>query len=310
MPLLYNRRVILAKIESSYATDPTPTGEANAILVRNLNVIPLELDLAPRELVRPYLGNSEQIPAGSRVRAEFEVEIQGAGAAGDAPAYGPLLRACGFSETLTEDVDAVYALVSTGQASVTIYYNNDGRLHKLTGARGNVVLGFTNKGIPVFRFSFMGLYNAITDTALPTPTYTGFHKPVAVTNDQTTAFALHGYSGVMSELSIDVGNNVVHRDLVGGTKQVLITDRATNGSITIESTLVAAKNWWTTMLAATTGALAIQHGQTAGYIVELDAPAVQLTNPTESEMDGITMLGFNLALVPSTGNDELVITVK
>jgi hypothetical protein len=48
MPLLTRKRLIVAKIESTYGTDPTPTG-ANAILVRNLEITPLEVgDCQPR----------------------------------------------------------------------------------------------------------------------------------------------------------------------------------------------------------------------------------------------------------------------
>ena len=64
MPLLARKKIILAKTESTYGTDPTPTGVANAILVRNLNLTPQDADLVNRDLVRPYLGRSEQLPAG------------------------------------------------------------------------------------------------------------------------------------------------------------------------------------------------------------------------------------------------------
>ena len=63
MPLLTRRRTILAKLENTYGVDATPTGSANAILIRNLNVTPLNAEVASRDLVRPYLGNSEQLIA-------------------------------------------------------------------------------------------------------------------------------------------------------------------------------------------------------------------------------------------------------
>ena len=61
MPQLTRRRTILAKIETTYGTDPTPTGVANAILVRNLNITPQNSEIVSRDLIRPYLGNSEQL---------------------------------------------------------------------------------------------------------------------------------------------------------------------------------------------------------------------------------------------------------
>ena len=67
MPLLSRKRVILAKTEVTYGTDPTPTGAANAILVRNLSITPQNSEIVSRDLVRPYLGASEQIEAGVHV---------------------------------------------------------------------------------------------------------------------------------------------------------------------------------------------------------------------------------------------------
>jgi len=66
MPLLTRKRLILLETESVYGTDPTPD-DADAILVRDLNITPLQSDVVSRELVRPYLGASEQLLANTRV---------------------------------------------------------------------------------------------------------------------------------------------------------------------------------------------------------------------------------------------------
>ena len=113
MPLLTRKRLLLAKTEATYGTDPVPTGAANAILVRNLEIVPLQSDIVQRELIRPYLGNYEQLLAQTRVQVTFEVELAGSGTAGTAPAYGPVLKACGLSETLVTSTSATYAPVST-----------------------------------------------------------------------------------------------------------------------------------------------------------------------------------------------------
>jgi hypothetical protein len=83
MALLTRKRLILAKIESTYGTDSTPGG-TEAILVRNLEITPLQADVVTRDLIRPYLGNFEQILANQRVEITFEVELAGSGAAGTA----------------------------------------------------------------------------------------------------------------------------------------------------------------------------------------------------------------------------------
>lgn len=311
MALLQRKRVILAKIETTYGTDPTPTGAANAILVRNLSITPQDADLVDRNLVRPYIGRSEQLPAAFRAQVEFEVEMAGSGTAGTAPGYDPLLRACGLSATTSAGVSVTYAPISASFESVTIYMNNDGVQHKITGARGTVSVQMKVKDIPVFKFTFLGLYNTVTDTALPSPTYTAFQTPLTVTNLNTTPFTLHSYSAILSDLQIDLSNTLVHRTLVGGTESVLITDREPQGNVTVEATTVAAKDWWALAKAATLGGLDITHGVTAGNKVQITSSRVQLTKPTYQDMDGVSMLQMGTNFVPSTaGNDEISVVIK
>jgi hypothetical protein len=118
MPLIARKTVMLCKIESSYATDPTPTGASNALLVYNANITPLEQILVPREVVRPFMGNFDQLAAAGYCMAEFEVEIAGAGTGGSAPGYGPLLRACGLSQTL--NASAVTGTAQSGTATTIV----------------------------------------------------------------------------------------------------------------------------------------------------------------------------------------------
>lgn len=307
MPLIARKKVILAKIETTYGTDAAPTGAANAILARNVNLNPLEQDTVDRNLQRPYLGGNQKIPTGSRVVIDFEVEIQGSGTAGTAPAWGPLMRACGHSETIVASTSVTYAPISTGFEAISIYMNVDGVLHKLTGARGTFTKSMPNKDIPVLKLTFTGLWNNVTDTAAPVPTYTPWKDPLPVTNINTTPFTLHGISPVMSELSFDMGGTLVHRALVGGTEQVLITDRNSTGSITIEATTIAVKDWFSVAKAATLGALSITHGTVAGSKVTFAAPKVQLDAPAYSDMDGIQMIQMGLSFIPNTGGDEYTI---
>ena len=119
MSLKTNKRIVVAKIESSYGVDSTATG-ANAILLRNLTVTPLDGETATRDLIRPYFGNSDILVATTMAKLDFEVELAGAGAAGTAPAYGPLLRACAMSETISAGVSVTYAPISATLESVSI----------------------------------------------------------------------------------------------------------------------------------------------------------------------------------------------
>jgi hypothetical protein len=386
--MLMRKRTILAKIESAYGTDPTPTGAANAILVRNLTITPMQTDQASRDLIRAYLGNYENLPAAIHAMVEFEVEVAGKGTAGQAPNYGPLLRACAMQEKLVAtdetgtcqvgststtavlraalaqpddfyngsvieitggtgvgqrrlitdfvgatdvatvskawdsipDATSQYAIRAqacyvpeseeSGMESVTIYANVDGVLHELNGARGSVALSFNVLGIPVYKFRFLGLFVPVVDGALPTCDYSAFQKPLTVNNDNTSNFRIHGYNAAaLQALDLDLANSVVFRSLVGSEK-VLITDRKPAGSVAMEATTVAAKDWWTLVQSAATDELTLRHGTAAGNIVEVDAFAAQLLQPSYEDLDGVAMLRAGLVLVPSAGNDELAIVVR
>ena len=163
MPKLTRKRLLLAKIEATYGTDPTPTGAANAILVRNLEITPLQSDIVQRELIRPYLGNYEQLLAQTRVQVTFEVELAGSGAAGTAPAYDPVLQSCGLGVTISAGVSVTYVPESSNFDSVTLYFFQDGIRHVVTGARGSFTLNGSVGAIPTIAFEMTGIYNAPTD---------------------------------------------------------------------------------------------------------------------------------------------------
>lgn len=304
--MFFLKKAILAKIESVYGTDPTPVGTTDAVLAKGLSVTPFEAEMQEREVVLPYFGNIGQVPGTAKVSVEFEVELAGSGTAGNAPAWGALMRACGFSQTLSPGVDATYALVSAAFESVTLYFYLDGVLHKITGCRGNVSFELSNEAIPMAKFSFTGIYNAPTDTALPTLTLTAWQKPLPV-NKVNTTFSLHSYAAILASLSIDLGNEVVHKAYVNTTEEVRITNRKVAGSLSIEAALLATKNWFTTVAAGTTGALSLVHGTTGGNKIQFDAPAVQVAAPKYDDADGIAMMGMDLVFQSSAANNQLTL---
>lgn len=305
MPLLTRKRLILLESEGTYGTDPTPTG-ADAVLVRDLNITPLQSDTVSRDLVRPYLGASEQLLANTRVEVTFSVELAGSGTAGTAPRYGKALLACGMAETVVASTSVTYAPVSASFGSCTIYFNIDGVRHKVTGARGTFTINGAVGEIPSIDFTFTGIYNAPTDTALPSVTYADQATPVVFKEGNTSGFQLLSYSGCLQAVSFDIGNSLIYRELVGCTKEVLLTDRAATGSVTIEAPTIAQKDYFTAALSdGTLGNLLFQHGQTAGNIVDFASTRVDIGDVTYSDQDGVHMLTIPYTCVPSTaGNDE------
>lgn len=301
--------VILAKIQPSANTDALPTGPLNAIMASNINAQPVSAEFAKRNNIRPYMGNMGSIPVAIHAELSFEVELAGAGAAGTAPKYGPLLRGSGFSETITVGTDVVYAPVTAAQEAVTMYYNLDGTLFKMTDAKGTVAFGLNAKGIPVMKYRFIGLYSTPEDTAIPAGVdYAGFKDPVAVNAANTTA-TLHGHAGKVSAIDVDIANQLVYRNVIGG-EAIRLTDRQPAGSITMDLENVADKDWYTIIENGTLGPLSVVHGTVPGYITELAAPKVQVIDPSFGESDGLATITCKLEMQPNTGNDEVVLTVR
>ena len=304
MAQLTRKRVILIEAESSYGTDPTPAA-TDVVLVTDLTITPQSSDVVNRDVVRPYLGSSEQLLANTRVECTFSVELAGSGTAGTAPRYGSALKATGLSETVSSGTSVTYAPVSSSFSSVTIHYNVDGVRHKVTGCRGSFTISAEVGSIPTIDFTFTGIYNAPTDTALPTVTYGNQATPLIFKNGNTSGFQLLSYAGALQSLTMDLGVSTVYRELVGGTKEVLITDRTSNGSVTIEAPTIAQKDYFTAALTdSTLGNLAFLHGTTAGNKVQLTSSKVDIGDVNYGEMDGVAMLEIPYTLVPSSANNE------
>lgn len=302
---LTRKRLIQVKKESTYGTDSTPAG-TDALLVRNLEITPIEADVVSRDLIRNYLGNSPQLLANTRASITFQVELAGSGTAGTAPRYGAILQACGLSETIVASTSVTYAPVSSSFSSATIYFNNDGIRHILTGCRGTFTMNAEVGQIPTLDFTMVGVYNAPTDTALPTTTYSAQASPLIFKQGNTSAFQFFSYAGCLQSVSFDIGNTTVYRELVGCTKEVMITNRASSGTVMLEAPALATKDFFNLAQTETTGNLTFLHGTTAGNRATFTAGQCDITNPTYGDQDGVQMLSVPYVATPTTaGNDEV-----
>jgi len=310
--------VILAKIESVYGTDPTPTGAANAMLVANTS-IEYAYNNVNRDLLRGYFGGSEQLVGTRQVNIGFDVELSGSGDAGlTAPAWAPLLKACGFGES---DAGAYfeYTPVSTSLPSVTIYYYLDGVLHKALGCRGTVEfrMGLGEKPSMAYRFS--GLDGGVTAVANATPTLTAFQKPVVITDanagDVTLGCTYSGGALVSGTayssrgLTLNLNAAVQFIPLLGG-EQVDITDRDVSGSASLDLDAAAVATFKTAVDANTTTSAGFSYGTASGNQIVMYMPSVQRINPRAEDYNGRVLMTYDLRVLPSTGNDELKIVVK
>lgn len=304
-----NLRLLLSKLEVTYAVDPVPVAATNSILVRNLDFSPIEMAYDERNNVKPYYGQDEKIVATFYGMLSFDVELQAGGAAGTSPKWAPLLQGCGMSLTNVPATSDTFALISAAEQSLTHYFHHDGNRYIMTGSKGSCSIELANGRAPLLKFKFIGIVSqagAIASIALPAATYTGFVKPLAV-NKVNTTFTLGGYAAVLESLTIDLGQ-VVNYTNRPNREQVDFTDRKVTGTVVIEKPTLAAKDYYTGIKAGSTGALSVTHGIAAGNRVKIDSAQLQLEKPAHSNSNGISMLSMPFNCVPTTaGNNELVL---
>ena len=306
---LFAKNAILSKLESTYGTDATPTGAADALLCVVRSFRPMVAGLVQREAeLGAALGRREQLVADYHSELGLDIEMVGSGTLGTAPAWGKELKTAGFSETVNAGVSVVYAPVSSGFSSASKYVWRDGTQHKMLGVYGSKLSHkMMPRGVPYFALEYMGLYGGVADAAFPALTQTAWKAPIAVNNANTSAFAVQSFSGKLYDIAIDYVPKVVYRNLVGG-EDLVVVNRECSGSVVIEEPTVATKDFWTALKNATLGTLSITHGIVAGYKVKVDLANVQVKDVTPENRDGVAALKIDLHIPTSAGNDEVTIT--
>ena len=306
---LTRRQILMVKKETSYGTSASAAG-TDALLVLDPSLTPLDGEVLEREVIDSAFGRSRsRIIAMRKMGLEFGVEAAGSGTAGTAPKFDPLLLACGFNSTIVASTSVTYAPISTTPDSCELYHNWDGNKHQGLGARGTFEMAFTAGQIPRFNFTMTGIYVPPTDVAFPTPTYTNQAAPVAFDSTNTATVTVASLSACVSEFSCSIGNTVEFFDNAGCTKQVRITDRMVEGSITIERPdALSTNDFYTLAIAGTTGGISFTHGTVAGNRVAVSLPTVNFGAPQPADIRGVAGLQIPFVALHTAGSsDELSI---
>lgn len=304
----WKQLAILAKIEAVYGTDVVPTGLANFIQVSDASFTPMAGEDEARNLLQPRLGHQGVYLVGEYGQLQFSVEIAGSGTKDVPPAWGPLIRACGFGEAITEDTDVKYTPLDQATDALSIYCVPDGVRHIFVGTRGDWSMSFVPKRIPRWTFTFKGLLGAISDQANPAVTKTMWKDAVVVSKANTT-MSLHGWTAIAESLNIACGNQVVPRHLIG-EESIEISDRVMTGAAVVKATSLATVDWFALARPPhTKGELSLVHGTVEGNIVEFTADAIQIGRPSEGQTDNIRNYSLPL-MVTSLASNEFTITVR
>ncbi len=305
--MLKNKAVILAKIETTYGVDPTPTAALNTILCGDLDFEVLDSKVE-RNNIKPNFGAQRFVAIGEGQKLSFSVELKGSGAAGTPPEIGPLLRACNFTQTISAGISVTYAPnSSTSGESVALYYYQDGILHKIGGARGTFSIADAKVNqYARIKFEFTGIYAGPAAAGLVTQVPNATVPPLF----RGASFALDTYAAVIDGISIDVKNDIVKRVDVNSATGILewfIKERTVTAKITPEMVLPATKDFWGMWAGGSAYAMTCTIGSVAGNRCVVTAPAAQIDKPKYGDRENILTAELPLVLTPTaTGNDEIV----
>lgn len=314
------RSAILCKLEAVYGVAETSFATTDAILLAEPPQFSIEPDNVPRDLALPWLGQSEELPATRRAKLNFKVELAGSGAAGTAPAWGKLLRACGFAETLFAGNRVEYTPLNEGYEGVTFRFFRDGVRYVARGGRGMAKLSLDAYGIPMAEFEFWAFDAQAVAAGIPSIDVSNFIRPEVVSDANSgdirigstlTAGVIAAGTVLQSKgINLDFGIKLVHRKLLGG-ERIAITGRQVSGQMAVELDAATEITWRTDINSNTLTTLGFNHGTTAGNRIGVFLPRMQRTGPQAIDDDGNILIQTDLRALPGvTGAPEITIIAR
>ncbi len=308
--MLRNRAVILANVEVTYGVDIVPTPAANAILCElpEFSVIGSRLE---RPNIQSYMGKLSPLNIGEGLKIKFVTELKGHGSVVDTPPeIGVLFRGCNFTETITPTTGPVdydpnsAAGIPDSSESLSIYFYQDGILHKLLGSRGTFSVALKAGEYGKITWEFTGIYAGPADDTLPTGTFNTTLPPRFV----SASFAIDSYAAVIESLNIDIANRIVKRpsaNAATGILEWLISDREPKGDCDPEVVALATKDFWDMWNQSSQVALAATVGAVSMNRCVITGPKIVLDVPTYGDRENFLTHGLPMSLHPSSGNDEI-----
>lgn len=313
MPLT-RKRVVLVGIETGgYGVDPTLAAATDAVLCRSADVGHEHTSIA-RPVQRNDLSPHADEPGPIHTTAEIVVELRGSGAVDVQPRWGPLLAACGCTVTENALTDVTITPLSATFPSCRIEIYTDGLLHVLAGARGTATIKWAAGDLCLVTFSMVGKYEAVTDVALPTPTYDVDERPFAALTAAGITWGGSASGVVAPEMTLDLGNEVQVMQSFNdatGVNTVEIVGRAPTLAFSPQVVTEAVEGFWTDLRAGTANALSASLGDgEVGNQFAITAPAAHLRVMNIGERDGLDVYDVTAMLARgAAGNDEWQIVI-
>lgn len=324
MAKLEKLMALSVKSESTQGTAVAPAATDFIPLVDKPTFKPI-VEQIQRHNFREAMGTLAHSTGWQYTDVSFKIEWLGASATNTA--YAPvdtLFKACGMTVTGgTGAADWTYALATTtvsnmlGNAtSATLNFYVDGLKHIVQGFVGSWKLIGEAGQTPMIEFTGKGLYTAVTDTSIPTTTFT--HNAV-IPKMKSAALKLdNGTVAYCQKIEIDLGNKIEFvpdvSDTTAGLAGFRIVDREIKGSINPEMVTVASFDWWAKYMAGTslnTSSVGLQciFGNGARNFSTVTCINVQVGDLKYGGRGGVVTAEADIKINDSTENDALNIVV-
>jgi len=314
----YDQKAVLFKVETTEGTDAAPTGGANSIRTIDYQPTFMDAEQRVRNIDYAYMGAKPALLYAFKRGANFGVEMSGAGTATGVPAWMVLNQMAGFGA----GVPGASSVVQSGAASSKSFTHwaafldeqdaSKSFLMKALGGRSTLGFRLEDDDFPRFNYGFLGRPPATLaeEGAFPASTISNQADPVLASTENTT-FTLDGFALPLRSVELNSNAELALRSLIGPQDYIAYRNDAWGGTIVAEVPGLTAKDYFGKVRPGTTMALSLVHGTTAGNIVQVDAPKVQINgNVALSEEQGKLMMTLPVALLPNAGNDEIVFTSK
>ena len=177
------QELLLAKLETTYGTDPSPSATADVIQVVGGSI---NADIK-KEVVEieeaGYYEPTNILSAGITPALSFDVYFKGSGTGDTPPQIGRLIKACGFSETIdSTNLKVEYDALGVGTEwdSITAYLYRGDALEKIFGGRGTFKIT-AEAGKPLIgSFEFKGSNGSVASSTYPSFTVSETTTPPIV----------------------------------------------------------------------------------------------------------------------------------
>lgn len=306
MPLLSRKKVLAAKVEVTSGTLEALTAAEGVFNVFDFELQP-NITMTER-MAQGSFSSLSSVPETYSATATFKTHIYGDGAGG-VPAWASVfLPACGFVNsggTFSPSAETPGSNVKTVSIGMFI----DGMYKKLRGCAGTFRIALEAGKAAAIEWTFSGVWQPVTSSALITPTYPTT-LPLRAAN---ATFTWGAWTPCWNTLSIDAGNEVYLRPCqsasdASGLAGAVIVNRKVTGSFDPEAALIATYDYYDKWVDRAEEAMSLVLADTADEIT-ISCPKAQITNVQQGDRSGVLVenITFQANRNAAAGNDELTI---